>query len=170
MRRHRRTAGDSVPAPTAQGCYGAQSGLDVGHHEVARVRQSGPTTTSTSSSTSTAGASWDGCSPALESQHLAAEVIQETLVKEGIGRDQLTIHSDRGAAIRSRRSATAHHAWSDSSPTADPMSVSTTPFPRASSRRSSTGSTQETASPATFHGLDFCRGLFRSHNDEHCNF
>jgi len=37
-----------------------------------------------------------------ESQHLAAEVIRETLIKEGIGRDQLTIHSDRGAAMRSQ--------------------------------------------------------------------
>jgi putative transposase len=29
-----------------------------------------------------------------ESQHLAERLIRETLIKEGIGRDQLTIHSD----------------------------------------------------------------------------
>ncbi len=37
-----------------------------------------------------------------ESQHLAERLIRETLIKEGIGRDQLTIHSDRGAAMRSQ--------------------------------------------------------------------
>ena len=35
-------------------------------------------------------------------QHPAAEVIRETLIKEGIGRHQLTIDSDRGAAMRSQ--------------------------------------------------------------------
>ncbi len=37
-----------------------------------------------------------------ESQHLAERLIRETLIKEGIGRDQLTIHSDRGPAMRSQ--------------------------------------------------------------------
>ncbi|NCV59399.1 MAG: IS3 family transposase, partial [Betaproteobacteria bacterium] len=37
-----------------------------------------------------------------ESQHLAERLIRETLIKEGIGRDRLTIHSDRGAAMRSQ--------------------------------------------------------------------
>ena len=36
-----------------------------------------------------------------ESQHLSERLIHETLVKEGIGRDHLTIHSDRGPAMRS---------------------------------------------------------------------
>ena len=37
-----------------------------------------------------------------ECQHLAERLIRETLVKEGIRRDQLTIHSDRGPAMRSQ--------------------------------------------------------------------
>ena len=37
-----------------------------------------------------------------ESLHLAAEVIREMLVKEGIHRDQLTIKSDRGPTVRSQ--------------------------------------------------------------------
>ncbi len=69
----------------------------------------------------------------------------------------------------SGRRATASHTWRDPSPTADPMSATTTPSPRASSRRSSTGPTSQTASPGTFHGLDFCRGFFRWHNEEHCH-
>ena len=36
-----------------------------------------------------------------KSQHLAERLIRETLIKERIHRDQLTIHSDRGPAMRS---------------------------------------------------------------------
>ena len=36
-----------------------------------------------------------------ESEHLAERLIRETAVKEGIVPDQLTIHSDRGASMRS---------------------------------------------------------------------
>ncbi len=37
-----------------------------------------------------------------ESEHLAERLIRETVVKEGIVRDQLTIHSDRGPSMRSQ--------------------------------------------------------------------
>jgi len=37
-----------------------------------------------------------------ESATLAAELIRTTCQREGIGRDQLTIHADRGAAMRSK--------------------------------------------------------------------
>ena len=37
-----------------------------------------------------------------ESQHLAERLIRETVVKEGVARDQLTIHSDRGPSMRSQ--------------------------------------------------------------------
>jgi putative transposase len=37
-----------------------------------------------------------------ESEHLAERLIRETLLKEGIARDQLTIHSDRGPSMRSQ--------------------------------------------------------------------
>lgn len=36
-----------------------------------------------------------------ESDHLAERLIRETVLKEGIARDQLTIHSDRGPSMRS---------------------------------------------------------------------
>jgi putative transposase len=36
-----------------------------------------------------------------ESDHLAQRLIRETVVKEGVARDQLTIHSDRGPSMRS---------------------------------------------------------------------
>jgi putative transposase len=37
-----------------------------------------------------------------ESEHLAERLIRETLAKQGVARDQLTIHSDRGPAMRSQ--------------------------------------------------------------------
>jgi len=37
-----------------------------------------------------------------ESEHLAERLIRETVLKEGIARDQLTIHSDRGPSMRSQ--------------------------------------------------------------------
>jgi putative transposase len=37
-----------------------------------------------------------------ESQYHAERLIRETLIKEGIGRDQLTIHSDRSRCERNR--------------------------------------------------------------------
>ena len=40
-----------------------------------------------------------------ESQHLAERLIRETLAKEGIRRDQLTIHSDRGPAGQTQAGA-----------------------------------------------------------------
>ena len=37
-----------------------------------------------------------------ESEHLAERLIRETVVKEGVARDRLTLHSDRGPSMRSR--------------------------------------------------------------------
>jgi putative transposase len=37
-----------------------------------------------------------------ENQHLAQRLIRETVLKEGIVRDRLTIHSDRGPSMRSQ--------------------------------------------------------------------
>jgi len=37
-----------------------------------------------------------------ESEHLAERLIRETVVKQGILRDQLTLHSDRGPSMRSQ--------------------------------------------------------------------
>jgi len=37
-----------------------------------------------------------------ESEHLAERLIRETVLQEGVARDQLTIHSDRGPSMRSQ--------------------------------------------------------------------
>jgi putative transposase len=76
-----------------------------------------------------------------ESDDLAERLIRETVIKEGIARDQLTIHSDRGPSMRSQTVAQLL-ATLGTSPT-------TTRFRRANSRRSSTSRTSRTASPVT---------------------
>ena len=37
-----------------------------------------------------------------ESEHLAERLIRETVLQEGVARDQLTVHSDRGPSMRSQ--------------------------------------------------------------------
>jgi hypothetical protein len=105
-----------------------------------------------------------------ESQHLAERLIRETLVKEGILRDQLTIHSDRGPAMRSQAVAqllatlgvTKSHSRphvSDDSPFSESQFKTLKYRPDFPDRF------------ATFdQGLDFCRRFFNWHNDEHCHW
>ena len=56
--------------------------------------------TKTAKAEARAATSWGEMLAHRESQHLAVCLIRETLVKEGIRRDPLTIHSDRGPAMR----------------------------------------------------------------------
>ena len=74
-----------------------QPGLELGHHQAARARRSGPTSTSTSSSTSTAATSSAGWWPHREQAALAERLIAETFAKQGIAAGQLTLHADRGS-------------------------------------------------------------------------
>jgi putative transposase len=102
-----------------------------------------------------------------ESQHLAERLIRETLMKEGIHRDQITIHSDRGPAMRSQAVAqflatlgvTKSHSRphvSDDNPFSESQFKTLKYRPDFPDRF------------ATFdHGLDFCRRFFRWHNEEH---
>ena len=69
-----------------------------------------------------------------ESEHLAERLIRETVLKEGIVRDQLTIHSDRGPSMRSHTVAQLLATQAPPSPTAGRTSPTTTPSRRASSR------------------------------------
>jgi len=100
-----------------------------------------------------------------KSQHPAERLINENRVKEGI-RGQLTIQSDRGSAIRSQAVAQAGHRWGDqvlSRPhVSDDGPLSESQFKTLKYRP---------AFPDRFashdHGLDFCRGFFHWHNEEH---
>ena len=61
----------------------AQSGLELGHHQAARARPSGPTSTSTSSSTSTAATSSAGWWPTASRPRWPKRLIAETMRPAG---------------------------------------------------------------------------------------
>ena len=102
-----------------------------------------------------------------ESQCLAERLIRETLIKEGIHRDQLTIHSDRGPAMRSQalaqllatRGVTKSHSRphvSDDNPLSESQFKTLKYRPDFPDRFA--GYDQ---------GLDLCRRFFDWHNEEH---
>jgi putative transposase len=93
-----------------------------------------------------------------ESQHLAERLIRETLVKEGILRDQLTIHSDRGPAMRSQAVAQLLATLGVTKSHSRPHVSATTPSPRASSRPSSTAPTSRTGSPPSIRASTSAAG------------
>lgn len=102
-----------------------------------------------------------------ESHYLAERLIRETLVKECICRDQLTIYSDRGPAMRSQavtqllatrgvtNSRSRHHV-SDDNPFSESQFKTLKYRPDLPDRF------------AIFdNGLDFGRRFFHCHNEEH---
>ena len=105
---HARGAGAARSAPASRlrrpGAAGPppQRAVELGHHQAARARRSGPTSTCTSCSTSSAATSSAGWWPIGESATLAERFIDETCARQGIGREQLTIHADRGPAMTSK--------------------------------------------------------------------
>jgi putative transposase len=102
-----------------------------------------------------------------ESDDLAQRLILETVVKENIPRDQLTIHSDRGPAMRSQTVAqllatlgiTKSHSRphvSDDNPYSESQFKTMKYCPEFPDRFASHE-----------HGLDFCGTFFQWHNHEH---
>ena len=102
-----------------------------------------------------------------ESQHLAAEVIRETFVKEGIHRDQLTIHSDCGPAMRSQAVAQLLATLGVTKSHSRPHVSDDNPFSESQFKTLKYRPDFPTRFASHDHGLDFCRGFFRWHNDEH---
>jgi putative transposase len=70
-----------------------------------------------------------------ESEHFAKRLILEMVVREGIVRDQLTFHSDRGPSMRSQTVAQLLATLGFSKSHSRLPSRTTTRSPRASSRR-----------------------------------
>ena len=74
-----------------------------------------------------------------ESAALAEKLIAATVAKQGIGRGQLTIHADRGSSMTSKPVTFLLADLGVIQSTRGPMSVTTTPTQRRSSRPSNTG-------------------------------
>ena len=70
-----------------------------------------------------------------ESEHLAERLIRETVLKQGIARDQLTIHAIAGRRCVPRPWPNSWPPWGSPNLTAGLTSPTTTRFRRASSRR-----------------------------------
>jgi putative transposase len=105
-----------------------------------------------------------------ESQHLAERLIRETLIKEGIGRDQLTIHSDRGAAMRSQAVAQLLATLGVTKSHSRPHVSDDNPFSESQFKTLKYRPDFPDRFASHDHGLDFCRGFFRWHNEEHCHW
>jgi len=82
-----------------------------------------------------------------ESKILAERLFAETIRKQGITRDQLTIQADRGSSMMSKRVAFRWPTSESPSPTAARTRPTTTRTARASSGPRSTGPTSPTSSP-----------------------
>jgi transposase InsO family protein len=102
-----------------------------------------------------------------ESRHLAERLIRETLVKEGIGRDQLTIHSDRGAAMRSQAVAQLLATFGVTKSHSRPHVSDDNPFSESQFETLKYRPDFPDRFASHDHGLDFCRGFFHWHNEEH---
>ena len=76
--------------------------LELGYHQTARARPSGPTSTSTSSSMFSAATSSAGWSRPAKARNWPSKFIEETCDKQIIPPGQLTIHADRGSSMRSK--------------------------------------------------------------------
>ncbi len=73
--------------------------LDVGHHQAGRPDPRCRATSCTRSSTSSPAKSSAGAIAERESAKVARRLITETCRREGVDRDQLTIHADRGGPM-----------------------------------------------------------------------
>ena len=102
-----------------------------------------------------------------ESQHLAERLIRETLVKEGIHRDQLTIHSDRGPAMRSQAVAQLLATLGVTKSHSRPHVSDDNPFSESQFKTLKYRPDFPGRFASHDHGLDFCRGFFHWHNEEH---
>ena len=124
-------------------------------------RRSGPTSTSTSSSMSSAATSSAGWSPHGRAE-LASDFIAETAAKQGIEPGPAyaacrprQLDDVEAGGVAARRPG--HHQ----EPFAAVRLRTTTPTPKASSRRSSTGRTSPTASRRLEQARAFCRAVLR---------
>jgi putative transposase len=102
-----------------------------------------------------------------ESEHLAERLIRETVVKQGIVRDQLTIHSDRGPAMRSQTVAQLLATLGITKSHSRPHVSDDNPFSESQFKTLK----YRPEFPERFlcfdDGLDFCGRFFHWQNHEH---
>ena len=105
-----------------------------------------------------------------ESQHLAERLIRETLIKEDINQDQLTIHSDRGPAMRSQAVAQLLANLGVTKSHSRPHVSNDNPFSESQFKTLKHRPDFPSRFASHDHALDFCRQFFRWYNEEHCHW
>ena len=102
-----------------------------------------------------------------ESEHLAERLIRETVVKEGIVRDQLTIHSDRGPSMRSQTVAQLLATLGITKSHSRPHVSDDNPFSESQFKTLKYRPEFPDRFTSIEHGLDFCGKFFHWQNHEH---
>jgi putative transposase len=102
-----------------------------------------------------------------ESEHLAERLIRETVVKQGIVRDQLTIHSDRGPSMRSQTVAQLLATLGITKSHSRPHVSDDNPFSESQFKTLKYRPEFPDRFGSIEHGLDFCGQFFHWQNDEH---
>jgi putative transposase len=105
-----------------------------------------------------------------ESQHLAGRLIRETLVNEGIHRDQLTIHSERSPAKRFQAVAQLLATLGVTNSHSRPDASDDKPFSECQFKTLKYRPDVPDRFADFDHGLDFCRRFFNRHNEKHCHW
>jgi putative transposase len=102
-----------------------------------------------------------------ESEHLAERLIRETVLKEDIVRDQLTIHSDRGPSMRSQTVAQLLATLGITKSHSRPHVSDDNPFSESQFKTLKYRPEFPDRFASFEHALDFCGRFFRWQNDEH---
>ena len=102
-----------------------------------------------------------------ESEHLAERLIRETVVKQGIVRDQLTIHSDRGPSMRSQTVAQLLATLGITKSHSRPHVSDDNPFSESQFKTLKYRPEFPDRFASIEHGLDFCGKFFHWQNHEH---
>jgi putative transposase len=102
-----------------------------------------------------------------ESEHLAERLIRETVVKEGVARDQLTIHSDRGPSMRSQTVAQLLATLGITKSHSRPHVSDDNPFSESQFKTLKYRPEFPDRFASIEHGLDFCGKFFPWQNHEH---
>ena len=102
-----------------------------------------------------------------ESQHLAERLIRETVVKEGVARDQLTIHSDRGPSMRSQTVAQLLATLGITKSHSRPHVSDDNPFSESQFKTLKYRPEFPERFASIEHGLDFCGKFFHWQNHDH---
>jgi putative transposase len=102
-----------------------------------------------------------------ESEHLAERLIRETVLKEGIARDQLTIHSDRGPSMRSQTVAQLLATLGITKSHSRPHVSDDNPFSESQFKTMKYRPEFPDRFTGFEHALDFCGEFFHWQNHEH---